>query len=56
MLRERVPRLLGGVSAMNGYLPSCGGAGAHAGKPKPSEVAKISKADIFVYIGPSMEP
>jgi zinc transport system substrate-binding protein len=32
------------------------GAEAHAWEPKPSAVAKISKADIFVFIGPSMEP
>jgi zinc transport system substrate-binding protein len=32
------------------------GAEAHSWEPKPSDVVKITQADIFIYIGPSMEP
>ncbi len=32
------------------------GAEAHNWEPKPSDVVKITQADIFIYIGPSMEP
>ena len=32
------------------------GAEAHSWEPKPSDVVKIARADIFIYIGPSMEP
>jgi zinc transport system substrate-binding protein len=32
------------------------GAEAHSWEPKPSDVVKISRADVFIYIGPSMEP
>jgi zinc transport system substrate-binding protein len=32
------------------------GTEAHTWEPKPSDVAKIARADIFIYIGPSMEP
>jgi zinc transport system substrate-binding protein len=32
------------------------GAEAHSWEPKPSDVAKITQADIFIYIGASMEP
>jgi zinc transport system substrate-binding protein len=32
------------------------GAEAHTWEPRPSDVAKIAQADIFIYIGPSMEP
>jgi zinc transport system substrate-binding protein len=32
------------------------GAEAHTWEPKPSDVVKISQADIFIYIGPSLEP
>jgi zinc transport system substrate-binding protein len=32
------------------------GAETHAWEPKPNDVAKISKADIFVYTSPPMEP
>jgi len=32
------------------------GAEAHTWEPKPSDVFKISQADIFVYIGSSLEP
>jgi zinc transport system substrate-binding protein len=32
------------------------GAEAHTWEPKPSDVVKITRADIFIYIGPSMEP
>jgi zinc transport system substrate-binding protein len=32
------------------------GAEVHAWEPKPSDVAKISKADIFIYLGPFLEP
>jgi zinc transport system substrate-binding protein len=28
----------------------------HTWDPKPSDVAKIAKADVFIYIGPMMEP
>ena len=28
----------------------------HAWEPKPSDVTKISRADVFIYIGPAMEP
>ena len=32
------------------------GAEVHTSELKPSDVAKISSADIFIFIGPSMEP
>jgi zinc transport system substrate-binding protein len=32
------------------------GAEAHHWEPKPSDIAKIAKADGFIYIGPIMEP
>jgi zinc transport system substrate-binding protein len=32
------------------------GAEPHTWDPKPSDVAKIAKADVFIYIGPMMEP
>jgi zinc transport system substrate-binding protein len=32
------------------------GAEAHTWDPKPSDIAKIAKADLFIYIGPMMEP
>lgn len=32
------------------------GAEAHSWEPKPGDIAKISKADIFIYLGASMEP
>jgi len=32
------------------------GAEPHAWEPKPSDVVKISRADLFIYIGPAMEP
>ncbi len=32
------------------------GAEAHTWEPKPSDVVKISQADIFIYVGPSLEP
>lgn len=32
------------------------GAEAHNWEPKPSDFAKIGKADVFIYIGPMMEP
>jgi len=32
------------------------GAEAHTWEPKPSDVTKIAQTDIFIYIGPSMEP
>lgn len=28
----------------------------HAWEPKPSDLAKITRADVFVFVGPSMEP
>ncbi len=28
----------------------------HAWEPKPSDLAKITRADVFIFIGPSMEP
>ena len=32
------------------------GAEVHTSELKPSDVVKISRADIFIFIGPSMEP
>jgi len=32
------------------------GAEGHTWEPKPSDVVKITQADVFIYIGPSMEP
>lgn len=32
------------------------GAEAHTWEPRPSDVVKIAGADIFIYIGPSLEP
>jgi zinc transport system substrate-binding protein len=32
------------------------GAEAHTWEPKPSDVVQIAQADIFIYLGPSMEP
>jgi zinc transport system substrate-binding protein len=32
------------------------GAEPHAWEPKPSDLAKIQKADVFIYIGQAMEP
>jgi zinc transport system substrate-binding protein len=32
------------------------GAEAHNWEPKPSDFTKIAKADVFIYIGPMMEP
>ena len=32
------------------------GAEAHTWEPKPSDVVRISQADVFIYIGPSLEP
>jgi zinc transport system substrate-binding protein len=32
------------------------GAEPHTWDPRPSDVAKITKADVFIYIGPMMEP
>jgi zinc transport system substrate-binding protein len=32
------------------------GAEPHAWEPKPGDVVKVFKADLFVYIGPAMEP
>ncbi|MBI5968760.1 MAG: zinc ABC transporter substrate-binding protein [Deltaproteobacteria bacterium] len=32
------------------------GAEVHTWEPKPSDVVKIAQADVFIYIGPSMEP
>lgn len=32
------------------------GAEPHAWEPKPSDLAKIFRADVFIYIGPAMEP
>jgi zinc transport system substrate-binding protein len=32
------------------------GAEAHTWEPKPSDVVKISRADIFIYVSPSLEP
>jgi len=32
------------------------GAEAHSWEPKPGDIARIGKADVFVYLGPSMEP
>jgi zinc transport system substrate-binding protein len=32
------------------------GAEAHSWEPKPGDIAKISKADVFIYLGASMEP
>jgi zinc transport system substrate-binding protein len=53
-LREFAKAVGGERAEVQQLLPP--GAEAHAWEPKPSAVAKISKADIFVYIGPSMEP
>jgi len=32
------------------------GAEAHSWEPKPGDIARIGKADVFVYLGPSIEP
>jgi zinc transport system substrate-binding protein len=32
------------------------GAEAHTWEPRPSDVVKISRADIFIYVSPSLEP
>ena len=53
-LREFAKAVGGERAEVQQLLPP--GAEAHAWEPKPSAVAKISKADIFVFIGPSMEP
>ena len=46
---------VGGESArVDLLLPP--GAEPHAWEPKPSDLAKIQKADVFIYIGRAMEP
>ena len=32
------------------------GAEAHSWEPRPSDVVKVSQADIFIYVSPSLEP
>jgi zinc transport system substrate-binding protein len=53
-LKEFAGAVGGDRAEVHLFLPP--GAEVHAWEPKPSEVVKISKADIFVYLGPSLEP
>lgn len=53
-LKEFAEAVGGDRAEVNLLLPP--GAEIHAWEPKPSEVVKISKADIFIYLGSSLEP
>jgi len=52
---QEFARAVGGEK-VRAFLLVPPGAEAHTWEPKPSDVEKISQADIFIYIGPAMEP
>lgn len=53
-LTEFASQICGSQGEVFQLIPS--GAEAHTWQPRPSDIIRLSKADIFVFIGPSMEP
>jgi zinc transport system substrate-binding protein len=52
---QEFARAVGGENAqVEMIIPP--GVEPHAWEPKPSDVTKTSQADVFIYIGPAMEP
>jgi len=52
---QEFARAVGGENVLVEMI-SPPGVEPHAWEPKPSDVAKTSQADVFIYIGPAMEP
>ncbi|MBD3414400.1 MAG: hypothetical protein GF421_08225 [Candidatus Aminicenantes bacterium] len=53
-LKEFAQAVFGKKAEVKMLIPP--GAEVHTWKPKPSDILRFSKADLFVYIGASMEP